>query len=142
LLNKWEKGTFWKPTSTLCYPDKSTYLSKKDKIHFNESPENTTFHFNRVKTIAREKMRYELSKEKGSPAAMEWFTKVWLAADLNDLEKIYEINKQLTGHYGYTIDSPDMEKAVWQELLTYNGKYPEVLQNHPYNFITDVRTIK
>jgi len=141
ILNRWTKDSYWKPISTLCYKDGCPYLTKADKIHYVPDFDYTTFHFNRVKRVKREEMRYRLSAEINTPNAMKWHNEVWLAADLNNLTEAYKANERLTGHYGYAKDSPNTGPAMWQELVNYEGKYPEVLDDHPYKNISDIRKL-
>lgn len=141
LLSRWNKGNYWKPATTICYPDGIPYLKKTNKIKFDSRFEYITFHFNCVKTVAREKIRYALSAEKGTSNSMEWFNKVWLAADLDNLDATYKDNKKIYGTYGFKPDSPDMGPAIWQTLDVYEGEYPEVLRTHPYMNIEDIRKV-
>jgi len=141
MLCRWYEGNYWAPATTLCYQNGVPYLKKKNKIKFDSSFENTTFHFNCVKRIAREKIRYQLSAEKGTPNALKWFNDVWLKADLNNLEEAYKANKKIYGFYGFRSDWPDMSSAKRQVLSVYEGKYPEILEAHPYNNVEDIRWI-
>lgn len=141
ILTKRCEGSVWKPTSKLFYSDGVPYLKKINKIKFDPKFEYITFHFGNVKTMAREKTRYAMSAEKGTPNSMEWFNKVWLAADLNNLDAAYEANRQIYGAYGFKPDSPDMGPVVWQTLDIYKGEYPEILRTHPYMNIEDIRKV-
>lgn len=142
MLFSWNKGNVWKPITTPCYPDGIQYLNKKDKIKFDASHENTTFHFSHVKRPKRLKYRAsDLPSEIGASAASIWYRDVYEAADLNNLDEVYRKNVHIQGGYGFYKDSADMGPEVMQVLNTYTGEYPYALRNHPYKDIEDIRKI-
>lgn len=142
MLYSWKKGNFWRPITTPCYPDGVPYLKKTDKILFDEKFEHITFHFSHVKRPKRQEYRHSmLPFEIGASTAAIWHREIWEKADLNNLEIVYEKNKKIQGGYGFYKDSPDMGPEIFQTLNVYSGKYPEVLVNHPYLNIEDIRNI-
>lgn len=141
MLCRWPKGSFWKPITTPCHSDGVRLDHKKGKVKFNDDFVNSAFHFKYVKRPKRQEYRHSiLASEAGAPQASIWHREVWKKADLNNLDEAYKKSREIYGNYGFEIRV--MGKKTYQMLKTYNGVYPEVLEDHPYLKIDDIRKVK
>jgi hypothetical protein len=88
-------------------------------------PEVECFHYTMVKTFERQKARYELSKEKGTPNIDEKF-KEYASIDI-------------TGH----VDGGEIcDMVSGCDFNYYSGEHPEAVRNHSWIKIEDSRSIK
>ena len=146
MLCRLYKDTKWVPLTSVAYGNGLRYFDKKNyaKVKYDENDLHTTFHFSHVKKTNRQNMRINNGIEIGGGVdrITQWYNEIFLKADLNNLEKIYKKNEEIWGGYGFYKDACGFESEKFQKLLTYNGKYPEVLKNHPYLGIKDIREIK
>lgn len=87
------------------------------------------FHYGHVKRSERMKARWVMSVEKGANISKTRFEK-WMGVSWDNDEDIYK------------------SKEVMHKLLdggefnVYNGAHPEILDNHPWRYIDDVRKVK
>lgn len=115
-----KEGSYLKGVSAHHYKDGSPYNC------FQLDSSITAFHYGYVKRSKRMKARWVLSLEKGTEASRYRFEK-WMAVSWRKDEDIYEGRDVLAG------------MLVGGELNVYNGKHPEVLNDHPWRYIDDVR---
>lgn len=142
MLFKWEAGTRWAPITTPCYAGGTPYLKRPTRIKFDSTFEHTTFHFSHVKRPKRLAYRAkDLPSEIGATAAAVWYREVYEKADLNNLEEVYNKNRNIQGGYGFYKDSANMGPPIMQILQTYNGEYPHALQTNIYKDIDDIRKV-
>ena len=96
-----------------------------------------------MKRTERALMRVNLSVEKGSAVMKNyWYEQMYLKADLDDLESTYQKGTGMFGVPGFYIDTLDVgQPAVVQKLKVYDGPWPNVLNDHPYRDIKDIRII-
>lgn len=88
----------------------------------------TAFHYTYVKRAERMKARFMLSAEKRTPGAMDRF----------DMWKNIRWTKNID-----ILDNDKLKKVMAKgELNIYEGSHPEVLDNHPWRYIDDVREVK
>jgi len=143
LLFRWNPDTQWYPISTPADSDRIAFLNKPRQIIFNTDFENTTFHFSHMKRSSRQAYRHKiLPAEIGADRAVAWHQEIYEKADLNNLEASYEKNKEIMGGYGFYKDSDNLGPETMQLLHAYNGPYPEVIADHPYMNIDDMRKIQ
>lgn len=110
------------------------FLTPISKVHFHDGslmrdrayihPEVECFHYTMVKTFERQKARYELSKEKGTPNIDEKF-RDYATIDIKHATP-KEIEGMVSGH----------------DYNCYHGEHPESVSDHPWRTIEDSRSIK
>lgn len=122
------EGCRFKPLMKLCYADGSRYDKRKERCHLEEL---CFFHYVYVKRPSRIKARWDITIEKQGPTSpavtyfKEWMTIKW------------ERNEDILNHKN------TIEKIQKQEgLNVYEGSHPEVLSEHPWRNLEDVRRIK
>lgn len=113
--------------SHLHYKDGSKYINKVDKRLF--VPNIVYHHYPYVRTSSRVKFRYEISVNKGVTSNRHTF-KIWKrirwGKDEDILKQEDNFRKVIGGKGKFEI---------------YNGSHPEVLDNHPWRYINDVREV-
>lgn len=108
--------------SNACYADGRRYnVRKVDDI--------TAFHYGCVKKPERQKARWIMSVEKGTKSSIERYGK-WMGVSWERNEDIFKSEDTIKDLTGGGI------------LNIYEGENPEVLANHPWRHINDVRIIK
>jgi hypothetical protein len=142
MLLRWGKNTAWYPITTPADSDRIPFLHKTDQIYFDPSFETTTFHFSHMKRSSRQAYRHKiLPAEIGAHQAVLWHQEIYEKADLNNLGASYEKNREIMGGYGFYKDSDNLGPETMKILHPYNGPYPEVIADHPYMDIKDMRDI-
>lgn len=113
-------GMYLTPISNLHKKDGTPYLMDADMVNA------TCFHYTAAKKLDRMKFRYAISGEKGTPDIprlwnayrhFEWSTR-------DDVESQIPLLEELSGGVDFNI---------------YDGEHPEVLKNHPYREMEDIR---
>lgn len=115
--------------SQLYYKDGSRYLDAKNLGQLDNA---ACHHYLRVRTSDRVKLRWELSVNKGCIKNKHNY-KIWEKIKWDKDEDI------LTQKDDFNIVLGTGERDGI--LSIYNGKHPEVLDNHPWRYINDVRDI-
>lgn len=115
-------GMRFKALMTACYANGRRYSVRKlDDI--------TAFHYGCVKKPERQRARWVMSVEKGSEASIGRFDK-WTGVSWGrdeDILKSESIIKDLT---------------AGDVVNVYEGEHPEVLADHPWRYIEDIREVK
>ena len=115
--------------SHLHYKDGSKYLNRELACMKNMA----CYHYLRVRTSDRVKFRWEISVNKGCAASKHKY-KFWEKIKWDKDEDI------LTQEDDFRVVIGTLEKEGIFNI--YSGKHPEVLDNHPWRYINDVRNIK
>lgn len=119
-------GCHLKPLMHLCYYDGMVYSKRKEKCHRSKI---FYFHYPYVKKSERIKARWAMSAEKGTKASIGQFEKWMKLRWINDEDMIKNAKlieaMQGQGHFNI-----------------YTGAHPEVLDDHPWRYIDDIREIK
>jgi len=116
-------GHSFAPLMHLCYADGTVYEKRKEKCNREDF---YYFHYPYVKKPERIKARWAMSIEKGTTASIgrfeNWMKMEWdQEKDIVKYRKMIE-NMQGQGHFNI-----------------YPGPHPEVLDDHPWRHIEDVR---
>lgn len=145
MLCKLYKDTKWVPLTSVAYGSGLRYFDKKNyaKVKYDEDDLHITFHFSHVKKPNRQTMRINNGIEIGGGVdrITRWYNEIFLKADLDNLEETYKKNEKIWGGYGFYKDACGFGPETFQKLSTYEGLYPEILKDHPYQKIKDVRLV-
>lgn len=118
-------GCYYTPVSHLHYKDGINYTKKADRV-LNYT-DIIYHHYPYVKTSDRVKFRWDLSVNKGTKSNKNTY-ELWKNMDLKkDIFKQEKEFRKIIGGIG--------------NLEIYIGEHPEVLDNHPWRYIDDVRNI-
>ena len=122
-------GCYYTPIARLHYKDGKEYSNSLPH------PKIVMFHYTGVKKAERMKARWILSVERGTRSSRDrferWVDFKWDVDD--DIIKNEEFMMYVVGI------RKSKEKS---KVNVYDGKHPEVLGDHPWRYIEDVRTIK
>jgi len=118
-----------------CYKDGIEYVNCKEKIG-SVLEDDPMFHYSFVRKTSREWKRriMEVKGRRRTKGIYAWINKSYLKWDEKNAEKIYEQNKVLFGKYGWFSNDGRIIKK-------YTGLHPEILMNHPYRHIQDIRKL-
>ena len=118
-------GCYYTPVSHLHYKDGMNYTKKKDCV-LNYT-DIIYHHYPYVRTSDRVKFRWDLSVNKGNKSNKDTY-KLWQEMDLKkDIFKQEKFFRRVIGGIG--------------NLEIYTGEHPEVLDDHPWRYIDDVREL-
>lgn len=117
-----KEGAYLKGVSAHYYKDGRPY------DHFQLEDSITAFHYGYVKRPERMRARWALSVEKGTEASVNRFEK-WMSVSWEKDEDIQKSDDTLANIF------------AGGKLNVYNGKHPEVLDEHPWRYINDVRRL-
>lgn len=122
-------GCYYTPIAKLHYKDGKEY---KYSIPF---PKIVSFHYSCMKKPERMKARWRLSVERGTRRSLVAIAatrfKRWMDIEWNNDNDIIR-QEDLLREFVSRRD---------EKVEFYDGKHPEVLDNHPWRYIKDVRTI-
>lgn len=128
------KGMIFKPSQNPHYKNGNSY-SKRPEETDTVLENDPMFHYSFVKPPIRMNKRLEMEVQGGrrSPAVLRWFEDVFMKWSEQDADDIYKKNKTITGNSGILFAGPS------ERIQIYNGRHPEVLNEHPFRWTKDVR---
>jgi len=121
---------------------KRSFMQGSDGIWTLREPEYSVFHFGiAFKKTERARIRVELAAEKGSGVMRDyWYAEMYQKADVANLSTTYKKAVDIWDAEGFYLDSLDLHSEnVVQKLNRYDGPWPEILADHPYRNISDIR---
>ncbi len=117
-------GSYFTPISKLHFADRQLYGDYAMVV-----PDVVCHHYSGVRTCKRMEQRFLLSAEKGTPGAREnfrlWNTLTWESDD-EAVDKIGDVEDRIIGG---------------KDAKVYSGPHPEVLSDHPWMDVDDVRLV-
>jgi len=118
-------GCYYTPIANLHYKDGGLYSRNEKQIDI------VTYHYTLIKRPERMDARQVMSIEKGTSASIGRFKK-WMEIKWENDEEFLKNKKDVA----YTLGvNPD-------DVHVYYGKHPEILDDHPWRYIEDIRRIK
>lgn len=116
-----------------CYEDGKRYEDNKQR-HATILKDEPMYHFSWVHPNEREKKRriMEIKARVWDKSIMDWYEQVYLGWHEKNAEKIYAVNKRISGGTGWFYGDD-------KRIKTYEGTYPRILRNHPILTIDDIR---
>jgi len=133
-------GMFFKPAQFPFYKDGKPYYDYSVNPPSLLLENDPMFHYSFVRKPCREIQRriMEYCAVQHYQSVFSWIDNVYLQWNEENAEKIYEINRKCFGGKGGIFMNADEEIL---RLRIYNGDHPQILDNHPYRHIEDIRKI-
>jgi glycosyltransferase involved in cell wall biosynthesis len=133
------EGMYFMPGQFPFYTDGTPYYDDENPsgLLIEDDP---MFHYSLVKRpvceIKRRVMEYCAVQRYGW--VFDWIDQVYLQWTQANAKEIYDLNRRrFNGQGGFLFDGAGQA----QKLQVYEGQHPEVMDNHPYRHIEDIRKI-
>jgi len=122
-------GCFYTPIHHLCYKDGRRYNQVNNGERISDI---SMFHYSNVKKVERMEARYRMTEETPNRYRLgaDWFEK-WMSVNWINDEDIFKYRDILAS----------ILNSESEDINIYRGKHPEILDDHPWRNIDDVRKI-